>query len=300
MLRCYVRRNFRQDALETIGRIVQLTEEYGERGFVLTVRQIHYQFVARGWAPNTAQTYSRLQGLISDGRLAGLVSWAAIEDRNRSLMGYQTHASPGAAIRSALADYKIDMWANQEWRPEVWVEKAALESVVGQIASRLRVDYYACRGYNSQSEQWRAGRRMAEYVRRGQRPIVFHLGDHDPSGLDMTRDNRDRLSLFAGVPVLVQRLALNMDQVEQYSPPPNYAKPTDSRYEAYQEQYGQSSWELDALDPEIIQRLVQDAVERVRDPVRWDAMLQQEAEDVRQLRDVADVLDGGRGGASQD
>lgn len=293
MLRCYTSKKFGAAALRTLGQIAGLIDEYDQRGFALTVRQIHYQFVSRGWAPNTAATYSRLQGLISEGRLAGLLSWTAIEDRNRSLMGHRTYVSPAEAVRAARAEYKIDMWANQEWRPEVWVEKAALEGVVGQIASRLRVDYYACRGYNSQSEQWRAGRRFARRVQEGQRPIVFHLGDHDPSGLDMTRDNRERLSLFAGVPVLVQRLALNMDQVEQYSPPPNYAKPTDSRYEAYQQQYGESSWELDALDPQVIQDLIRDAVDRVRDPVRWDAMLQQETEDLRQLDDVVEVLGGG-------
>ena len=76
---------------------------------------------------------------------------------------------------------------------------------------------FACRGYASQSEQWRAGKRLANYLRANQRVVILHLGDHDPSGIDMTRDNDDRLSMFArSSRVELKRVALNMDQVEQY------------------------------------------------------------------------------------
>ena len=142
----------------------------------------------------------------------------------------------------------------------------------------------------SQSEQWRAGRRLARYVAKGQRPIVFHLGDHDPSGIDMTRDNGERLSMFAGVPMQVVRLALNRDQVDRYHAPPNPAKVTDSRYAAYQREHGEESWELDALDPEVIQELISSAVGRLREPAAWDAALLQEAEDSRALEELAEEL----------
>ena len=94
------------------------------------------------------------------------------------------------------------------------------------VAERLRVPYFACRGYVSQSESFAAGVRFADHFRRRQTPIVFHLGDHDPSGIDMTRDNADRLHLFAGQRVEVRRLALNMEQIEEFNPPPNPAKET--------------------------------------------------------------------------
>ena len=291
--RNYSHKRLRQSTLDLVQAINVVIDEYRERGYSLTVRQIHYQFVHRGWLSNTGQTYSRIQSTISEGRLAGLIDWEAIEDRGRSLMGYRTHTSPQAAIRATRASYKIDMWADQPWRPEVWVEKQALEGVVGRICNELRVDFYACKGYNSQSEQWAAGQRFADRIRRGQRPIVFHLGDHDPSGLDMTRDNRDRLSMFAGVPITVQRLALSLPQIEEFNPPPNFAKLTDSRIAGYQEmmeeagQDPESSWELDALDPEIIHDLIRDAVGRIRDPQIWDASLLQEVEDLRTLDDLS-------------
>ena len=288
--RCYVPKTFTKAHQDIIQAVNHIITEYESKGFSLTLRQIYYQFVSRGWMPNKDTEYDRLGGIVSEGRMAGLISWTAIEDRNRSLRGYNTFEKPSDAIKSARASYKIDMWENQDWRPEVWVEKAALEGVIGGIANKLRVDFFATRGYNSQSEQWNAGQRFAGYIRKGQRPIVFHLGDHDPSGIDMTRDNRDRLSLFAGVPVLVQRLALNMPQIEQYDPPPNPAKMTDSRANDYVENYGTSSWELDALDPSVIHKLIEDAVLKLRDEAKWDAMLMREVQDHRLLDEVVETL----------
>lgn len=290
--RCYRAKKFSKDHLHVIEAANHIITEYEQKGFSLTLRQIYYQFVARGWMPNKQSEYDRLGNIISDGRLAGLVSWTAIEDRNRNLMGTKTFDSPKKALKDQRDRYKIDKWADQPWRPEVWVEKAALEGVVGSMCEKLQVDFFACRGYNSQSEQWRAGQRFARYIQKGQRPIVFHLGDHDPSGLDMTRDNRDRLSMFAGTPIMVQRLALNMPQIEQYDPPPNPAKSTDSRHAAYQVEFGDSSWELDALDPTVIHELIETAVRQVRDEKKWDQMLTREVAEIRMLDSLIDMLSG--------
>lgn len=290
--RCYVEKKFRAESLALIGQANKIIDEYEQQGFSLTLRQLYYQFVARGMIPNTPTSYNNLGSLINDARLAGLVSWLAIEDRTRALQGINHVDGPGTAVRNARIGYARDLWHDQDMRPEVWVEKEALVGVIGHICAELRVDFFACRGYNSQSEQWRAGRRFANYYQRGQRPIVFHLGDHDPSGIDMTRDNRDRLSMFAGAPVQVVRLALNYDQVEEHEPPPNPAKMTDSRAADYVSKFGDSSWELDALPPTIIADLIRDAVERVRDEERWDLALKQEVDDKNSLDIIIEELGG--------
>lgn len=306
---CYVRKKFGAETLETIRVANAIIGEYEKKGMPLTLRQLYYQFVARDvfpeerrfslggsgkWVrdpngtPNAEPNYTWLGEVISDGRLAGLISWTAIEDRGRNLQGYDTYSSPEAAIKWLRENqYRTDLWADQPFRPEVWVEKRALEGVVGSICGELRVDFFAVGGYNSQSNAWRAGRRMASYIAKGQTPIVFHLGDHDPSGIDMTRDNQERLSLFCGTPVRVVRLGLNMPQVEQYRPPPNPAKVQDARFADYQAKYGDESWELDALDPEVIRDLIRDAVDRIRDEKRWDDALRLEVEDKMTLLDMA-------------
>lgn len=291
--RCYKPKKFTAAHLEIIKHTNMIIAEYESKGFALTLRQIYYQFVARDWMPNKQTEYDRLGSIISEARIAGLVSWTAIEDRNRNLQGLRTFDSPRHAIEDVRKNYHIDKWRDQDWRPEVWVEKAALEGVVGSMCDQLQVDFFACRGYNSQSEQWRAGQRFARYIQKGQRPIVFHLGDHDPSGLDMTRDNRERLSMFAGIPIMVQRLALNMPQIEQYNPPPNPAKSTDTRFREYQIEYAtDSSWELDALDPSVIHKLIEDSVKAVRDETKWNNMLAREVSEKRMLDSIIETLGG--------
>jgi hypothetical protein len=283
---------FTAERLERIRRAAAVIEDYERRGFAMSLRQLYYQLVAKALIPNEDRAYNQLGADVTDGRYAGLISWTSIEDRGRSLMGNTYHASPAAAVSEAAAAYHTDKWARQPCRVEVWVEKAALEGVVGAICSQLDVDFFACRGYNSASEQWRAGRRFASYISKGQRPVVLHLGDHDPSGIDMTRDNAERLSLFAGVPVQVIRIALNMDQVTHYAPPPNPAKVTDSRYADYRRAYGEESWEVDALPPEALQRLIDDAVRGMRDEAAWADALEEETADRRELADLVEGLGG--------
>lgn len=284
---CYVPRNFNAASLNRIKDANTIIGKYEGAGMIMTLRQLYYQMVSKNMIENTDTSYANLQSLISSARLAGLVSWTAIEDRGRNLKGWDYKTSPINAVKALREGYRIDKWVNQPWRPEVWVEKKALEGVIGQICSELDVDFFACSGYNSQSEQWRAGRRFADYLAKGQRPIVFHLGDHDPSGIDMTRDNTERLAMFAGTKITLVRLALNMNQIEQYNPPPNPAKFSDSRIGDYIKTYNtESSWELDALEPEVMHDLIREAVMRVRDEELWDRMLRQEAEDKMELEDM--------------
>ena len=112
----------------------------------------------------------------------------------------------------------------------------------------------------------------------------------------MTRDIVDRLTLFAGG-IKVDRLALNWEQVERYAPPPNPARMTDTRAEAYVAKYGLSSWELDALDPTTIATVIETAVGRFRDSDLWSETVTKEKEGLRLLEaavdrweDVADFL----------
>jgi hypothetical protein len=119
-------------------------------------------------------------------------------------------------------------------------------------------------------------------------PIVLHLGDHDPNGLDMTRDNRDRLAMFARSDVEVRRLALNMDQIERYAPPPNFAKETDSRYAAYVRRFNTTEcWELDALSPTVTGELIRIELEALIDHDAWNLALAKEGQSRRVLATAA-------------
>lgn len=280
--------NLRPDSLVTIHIANQIINEYEAQGFKLTLRQLYYQFVARGLRENTERSYQTLGKLISDGRLAGLIDWDAIEDRTRNLRGLSHWESPESVINSAYHSFRLDRWENQPNYIEVFVEKDALIGVIEGVCQRNDVNYFACRGYTSQSEMYSAAQRFALRQDQGKEVHILHLGDHDPSGIDMTRDVQDRLNMFLqGMNCDVNRLALNWDQVQAYKPPPNPAKMTDTRFESYRVEYGLESWELDALEPRVISDLIEENILNLRDDILWDETAEREANDKRLLAETS-------------
>jgi hypothetical protein len=234
------------------------------------LRQLYYQLVARDLIPNNQRSYKNLGVIIGNGRLAGLIDWDSIEDRLRELIQVSHWSSPASIIRASADSFRQDKWRNQPCRIEIWVEKDALSGVLTPIAEKHDVDFFAARGYPSLSEMYLAGKRFARYARAGQEIHILHLGDHDPSGIDMTRDIEERVSMFAQKFLKVNRLALNWDQIELYNPPPNFAKQTDSRFAGYELQYGDESWELDALDPTTLASIVEPVILELRDDEQWE------------------------------
>jgi hypothetical protein len=292
----YIEKKFSPASIRVIEQANEIIEIYAAQGFDLTLRQLYYQFVSRDLIPNRDSEYKRLGAIVSDARLAGLIDWEAIVDRTRNLRQNSHWREPGDIISSAAYSYAIDKWEDQDYRPEVWIEKDALVGVIEDVCERLDVPYFSCRGYTSQSEMWVAAQRLEGYTLGDQIPIIFHLGDHDPSGQDMTRDIFERLDLFMGG-TKVERLALNYDQILRYNPPPNPTKLTDSRATGYINRYGRSSWELDALEPAAIANLIEQAVLSVRDEEKWAAALAREqtakqllTSAARRWRDVATFL----------
>jgi len=114
--------------------------------------------------------------------------------------------------------------------------------------------------------------------------MVFYLGDHDPSGEDMVRDIAARLDEFGCKDINVRKLALTMAQVKQYNPPPNPAKITDPRAGMYVRKFGNSSWEVDALPPNVLASLIRKAFREVIDSDLMDEIKEREERDKAQLR----------------
>jgi hypothetical protein len=287
---CFIDKRFTRANAAVIEQANVIIADYQRQGFTLTLRQLYYQFVARALVPNTQQSYKRLGQIVNDGRLAGLIDWTAIEDRTRNVRAVPMWDSPVSILESCAEQFRVTRWDDQPCHVEVWIEKDALVGVIEPVCAEFAVPHFACRGYSSQSEQWRAGRRFRRAADHGKRVVVLHLGDHDPSGIDMTRDNEDRLGMFAGDPAMVEvrRLALNMDQVRRYRPPPNPAKETDSRAGEYKARFGSKSWELDALDPPVIDRLIRDQLTELIDADAWDAATRREEDARHLLRATAD------------
>ncbi len=291
----YIDKNIREGKLAIIATARDIIAEYQAQGLNLTLRQLYYQFVARDLIPNRQREYKRLGEIISDGRLLGYLDWGAIEDRTRRCMSWQTFDSPAEAIKEAADSYRRDRWEDQPRYVEVWVEKEALAGVIGQACVEYHCPHVSCKGYMSQSAIWTAGHyRMRLAVERGQEPLVIHLGDHDPSGIDMTRDIQERLSMFAQGWVEVDRIALNMDQVEEHDCPPNPAKMSDSRSSDYVLEHGYDSWELDALEPSMLAELIKSKIEAALDRELWDKATERWEAEQAEMREMADLYEEGQ------
>jgi hypothetical protein len=335
----YVPKKFQPETLAVIAQAERICNDYATQGYDLTLRQLYYQFVSRGLLANTQKEYNRLKGIVNDARLAGYIDWEHIVDRTRFLRDLAHWDSPTDLVKAAANQYRTDKWANQPLRVEVWIEKDALVGVLEVVCPSLDIPYFSCRGYTSQSEIWGAAQRLNQYLWKGQNVLVLHLGDHDPSGIDMSRDIEDRLRMFTGkdgtnrqidqivkwreegtwpqpgnLPekgtdeykalvarldqvindwgdLEIRRIALTMDQVDEYQPPPNPAKMTDARAEGYVEAYGDESWELDALDPATLSALIREEVEAELDQEAWDEAEAAEETASGLLRGVADRWD---------
>lgn len=272
---CYLEKKFTVESLNLIETMNTIVREYVAQGYRLTVRQLYYQLVARAVVPNTEQSYKRITGIVNDAKLAGLMDWEAIEDRTREFIRRTRWESAAEIVRASARSFHMDMWVGQDTRVFVIVEKEALAGVLERACSAFDVPLLAARGYPSGTvlrEFCVAD--LADALQEGQSVRILHCGDHDPSGIDMTRDLEERIRLFTeefGGTVNLSRIALTMDQIDDQKPPPNPAKTTDARFASYQARYGSESWELDALKPDYLDKLVRKHIRAEINSKTWKA-----------------------------
>jgi len=279
----FIDHKFNTASQALIGTVNIILREYSVQNYRLSLRQLYYQLVARGHIENSVKSYKRIGNLISDARMAGLVDWGMIEDRGRETNFLNHWDNPAEIVRDASRWFRIYKWEGQRNYCEVMVEKDALSGILLPVCRELDIRFTANKGYSSSSAMYEIGKRLARI--RSTDDIdeihIFYFGDHDPSGIDMTRDIAERLCLFSrGLIdyVNVHRLALNWDQVEMWNPPENPAKETDSRYQAYADEFGESSWELDAVEPRDLAGLVRENVQALIDQYAWGEVVAREEE----------------------
>lgn len=276
----YVEKTFHGKSLRLIDICDSIVTSFARRGFKLTVRQLFYQLVSRKVTldlagkkvfENTVRNYDNLVALMTNARLAGLIDWDSIEDRTRDILERSHWDGVKQMLGSAASWYHEDMWAEQPLLVIGVVEKEALAGIFEHLFKPWDIPLLPARGYPSAT----ALRDLAKsrMLCDGRTVVVLHFGDHDPSGIDMSRDLQERLELFCRgrINIDFRRMALNMDQIEELNPPPNPARQTDSRYEAYRELYGDESWEIDSLTPEYLRELIRKEVEPLIDWDQWHA-----------------------------
>lgn len=270
--------------LEIINKIIK---EYEAQGYKLTLRQLYYQLVSRDVIPNQKSEYQKLSSILVKARMGGVVDWEAIEDRLRKPKLPYWVSSVQGAVKDTIRQYRLNRQKGQPNYIEVWSEKDALSNVLYRITAEYHIRLMINRGYSSCTAMHDGHTR---FDRRNKPIVILYLGDHDPSGLDMVRDVADRQEEFGSIPEVVH-IALTREQIEKYNPPPNFAKTTDPRGTGYINEHGNSSWEVDALPPEVLHKLLTDAIVSRMDMNLYDKVLDQEEEDKDKLRDFAEDID---------
>lgn len=279
------------ERLETINGII---EEYLNDNYVLTLRQLYYQLVSRDVIPNNQKEYSKLSILLKKGRMAGIVDWDAIEDRGRQpRLPYWVHGVKHA-VTDTIEQYRIDRQKDQETYIEVWVEKDALSNVFLRVTEKYHVNLMVNKGYSSCSAMHDAYKRFARKMMDCDNGLILYFGDHDPSGIDMARDIRSRMLEF-GIDrwgnFAVERPALTMLQVKRFNCPENPAKLTDPRAADYIQEYGNKSWELDALPPKELIKIIEKEVRKNIDTDLFDSMVEKENSQKNILENFAEGLE---------
>lgn len=292
------------DKSDIIRKVVATVDEFYQLGYKLTLRQLYYQLVSKEYIPNHEKVYKRLSEIINDCRYAGVIDWNMIEDRGRVPYLQYYNDDPNDALRDTIKNYKVDRMIGQQVYIEVWTEKDAISAILSRVTDKYHVVLVVNKGYTSSSAMYGAYNRFLEQFRQGKSVHVMYFGDHDPSGLDMLRDIEERLRVMINngdnefsdsqeeYTLEVIPVGLTMAQIKKYTPPPNPAKHTDSRSPWYIKQFGEMSWEVDALSPAVIVKIVEDNVKRLIDEDQYNEMLNVEAAGVKTLtRLVAKLKD---------
>ena len=258
--------------IDLLKKISKLATEYQEMDIKLTNRQMYYQLVALDFIPNAIEVYKRVSKFITDARYGGYLDWKIFEDRGRQTKPPSEWDNISALIDTSLKAYRLPRWKGQDFYIEVLCEKQALESVLKPVTKKWHVQFGYNKGYTSAASMYDLYQRVLAGIFSDKDVIVLYFGDHDPSGIDMVRDIETRITEFLingdlGLdPILVydhftvEALALTMDQVRELNPPPNPAKFSDPRAKEYIKEHGNTSWELDAIDPMLLQKIAEDGI----------------------------------------
>lgn len=232
----------------------------------LTLRQVYYQLVGKGYIENKVSEYGMLSRLLKQARLDGYIPWEWIEDRVRAYHDLTGWGGADSFIKASLEQflrgYSRDLLQSQEVYLEIWIEKDALSSIFTRVARPYTIPVVVCRGFSSVSFLNDYKERL-EYC-QGKRPILLYFGDFDPSGVEMLRAMEITLQEELMVEgIAFKRVALLKEHIAEYHLPhsPEALKKTDSRAYKHIAEYGELAVELDALRPDILEALIKEAIE---------------------------------------
>ncbi len=227
----------------------------------MTVRQLFYRLVGMGVIDKTEAEYkTTVVRLLGEMRRSGSVPFKMIADNTRWMRKPSTHSSLGGFLKRSAETYRRAVWDNQDAYVECWLEKDALAGVLVDVTAPWDVPLMVTRGYASLSYLHSAAEAIAA---KGKPAFLYYFGDHDPSGLDITRAVEEGLREFAPkAEITFERVAVTPGQIESLGLMTRPTKTSDSRSKGFEG----GSVEVDAIPPAQLRKLVEACITRHIDP----------------------------------
>ena len=225
-------------------------------GKPMTVRQVFYQATVRGLVEKAESGYGKVQNDLTLMRRDGVMPYDWLADNTRWQRKPQTFDSVEQALRETAAFYRKSLWTDADSYVEIWLEKDALSGVILPITSMYDVPLMVARGYASLSFLYNA----ADYINTLTVPTyIYHLGDFDPSGVNAGEKIEETLREMApDAEIYFERLAVTEEQIDAWNLPTRPTKKSDTRSKSF----GDISVELDAIEPNRLRQIVQEAIEQ--------------------------------------
>ena len=286
----------KQEMLDAALRVIEERREY----WPLSDRQIHYVLLNDPPRRNTLRKNSRyandrssygdLCDLLTRARLAGDIPWCAIADDTRPTTRWRCYSNARDFVREELdglfKNYARDLQRSQPNHIEIVAEKLTVRNIVERVAGRYGLPVTIGRGYCSITPRYEMARR---FRRSGKSHlIVLMLSDFDPDGEaiaeSFARSMRDDFNIDALVPI---KVALTAEQALDLGLKPGMqAKKSSRQYHKFTHQYGNDVFELEAVPPDGLQRLLTEAIESVLDVEGFNREIDAEREDAAFLEEA--------------
>jgi len=219
-----------------------------------TVRQVYYQATVHGIVEKTESGYDKVQRALVQLRRNGRIPYRQITDNTRWQIKPTSFDSVADALDATAQLYRRAVWSDVDAYVEVWLEKDALAGVVAPITEKYDVPLMVARGFSSVSFLHSAGEDIAALEKPA---YIYHLGDHDPSGVCAAEKIEQSLREFApDAEIHFERLAVLPRQIKQWKLPSRPTKKSDSRAKTFKGR----SVELDAIHPDTLRSIVDEAI----------------------------------------
>jgi hypothetical protein len=269
--------------------LIQAMSAIAEAAHPITGRGIGYKLFTSGLISSMATSeMARVYRLLKEARERDLIPWHWIVDETRALERVSTWDDPEEYVECVHRSYRRDFWNLQPVRVEVWSEKGTIRGVLDPVLNRWGVGFRVMHGFSGATTIYDVAQDDD-----GRPLIVLYVGDYDPSGLCMSEhDLPDRLAKYGGDHVVLRRIALLREHLSGLPSFPAADKKRDPRYRWFIRNFGKRCWELDALDPNNLRRIVQQAITAEIEPEAWKRCTVVEQAERESLRTVLDSWKG--------